>query len=243
MLLATCIAGCTSPSKLHQSAAIQSSALPPEPLPPAAAAPEPCSVYLVRHGWHTGLIVRRCDVCAQDWPEIRLFDDSTFIEVGWGDAGYLCSKLPGPIVLANAAFLPSRSAIHVAGFDCPPEIFFQDSQIIEIKMSAERVGRLCRFVHHDLARDDAGGLRRLGPPIYGRGGIYQSKGYYFLPNTCNVWTARGLAAADCPVAVPLCTIAPPLVLQSKRFGREIHDGLGKLPVIYPFVNFDRPTNR
>ena len=93
----------------------------------------------------------------------------------------------------------------MAAFNCPPEIFFQDSQIIEIKMSAERVGRLCRFVHHDLARDDAGGLRRLGPAIYGRGGIYQSKGYYFLPNTCNVWTREDWPQ---PIAPSPCHFAP-----------------------------------
>ena len=108
-------------------------------------------------------------------------------------------------------------------------------------MSSQQVGQLCRFISNDYARDENGGPQYLGPALYGTGGIYQSKSYYFLPNTCNVWAARGLAAADYPVVVPICAVAQPLVMQSKTFGQEIHNGSSIVPVMYPFVNFNRPA--
>jgi hypothetical protein len=100
----------------------------------------------------------------------------------------------------------------------------------------------CQFIRDDYQRDANGAPQYLGPALYGTGGIYESRGYYFLPNTCYVWTAKALAAADCPVAVPLCTVAQPLVLQSRMFRQEVQKGSTLLPVIYPFVNFDRPPN-
>ena len=55
-----------------------------------------------------------------------------------------------------------------------------------------------------------------------------------------VYSAKALAAAEIPIAVPLCTFAQPLVCQSKSIGQEVQKGSTVLPVIYPFYNFDRP---
>ena len=199
------------------------------------------SVYLIRHGWHTGLAIKRTEISAADWPESEVFHDANFIEVGWGDEAYYRARYMNPFVLANAAFLPSRSAIHVAGIRQPPEVFFEHSQIIEIKITPKQMRKLCRFIHDSYACDESGSPRYLAPALYGSGGIYRANGCYYIPKTCNVWTATALAAAECPVAVPLCTIAPPLMLQSKMFGVEIQKKSTILPVIYPFVNFESPS--
>ncbi len=198
------------------------------------------TIYLIRHGWHTSLAVKRCEISTADWPESMAIQNANFIEVGWGDEGYLCSHFLNPLVLVNAGCLPSRSAIHLAGFRAPPEVFFDESQIIEIDVSPDKMRKLCRFIHQSYARDDNNCPIYLEPSLYGAGGIYRSKGHYYLPNTCNIWTAKALAAAEIPVAVPLCTFAQPLVCQSKSFGREIQKGSTVLPVMYPFYNFNRP---
>ncbi len=200
------------------------------------------SVYLIRHGWHTALAVKRAEISPVDWPESLALDDANFVEIGWGDASYLRAGFMNPIVMLNAALLPSRSAIHVAGFREPLEVFFEDSQIIEIKVTPGQMRKLCRFIHDSYKCDANDSPRLLGSALYGSGGVYLSNGYYYIPNTCNIWTAKALKAADCPVAVPLCTIAHPLVLQSKRFGHEIKKSSTVLPVIYPFCNFRRPPS-
>jgi hypothetical protein len=166
--------------------------------------------------------------------------NANFIEIGWGDEGYLCSRFLNPLVLLKAGCLPSRSAIHVAGFREPPEVFFAESQIIEMNVAPHKMRELCRFIHESYARDEDKCPIYLGTPFYGVGGIYRANGRYYLPNTCNVWTAKALAAAEIPVTVPLCTFAQPLVCQSKSFGHEVQKGSTVLPVIYPFCNFDRP---
>ena len=198
------------------------------------------SIYLIRHGWHTAVAVKRCEISTADWPESMVFQDANIIEVGWGDEAYYRARFMNPLVMAKAAFLPSRSAIHVVGIREPLEVFFKDSQIIEIKITTEQMRKLCRFIHDSYARDQNGVPRQLCAAHYGTGGIYRANGRYYLPKTCNVWTARALAAAECPVAVASCTFADPLVLQSKRFGKEIQKRSTFLPVIYPFLNFEPP---
>lgn len=200
-------------------------------------------IYLIRHGWHTSLAVKRCEIFVGDWPESTAIQDGNFIEVGWGDEDYLCSRFLNPLVMVKAGCLPSRSAIHVAGFHQPPEVFFENSQIIEIDVPAEKMRKLCRYIQQCYARDRHGCPIKLGPSIYGVGGIYRANGHYYLPKTCNIWTANALAAADIPLVVPLCTFAQPLVCQSKSFGREVNKRSTVLPVMYPFFNFDRPRNR
>ena len=198
------------------------------------------TVYLVRHGWHTSLAFDRCQVSTVDWPESLTLQNSNHIEVGWGDEDYLSSHFLNPLLAVNAGCLPSHSAIHVAGFQEPPEVFFDQTHVIEIKVTPDEMRKLCRFMHESYARDEKGCPIYLGESLYGVGGIYRSNGCYYVPKTCNVWTAKALAVADLPVAVPLCTFAQPLVWQSKAFGREVHKGSTVLPVIYPFFNFDRP---
>ena len=198
------------------------------------------TIYLIRHGWHTSLAIKRCEISTADWPESMAIQNANFIEVGWGDEGYLCSRFLNPLVMVNAGCLPSRSAIHLAGFRAPPQVFFEESQIIEIKVTPDKMRKLCCFIHESYARADNKCPIYLGPSLYGTGGIYRANGHYYLPNTCNIWTAKALAAADIPVAVPLCTFAQPLVCQAKAQGREVQNGSTVLPVIYPFFNFNRP---
>lgn len=210
----------------------------------SAVQDEPCqmagSIFLIRHGWHTGLAMRTCDIFPDEWPEATLFHDAEYVEIGWGDESFYRSRFMWPWVVANAAFLPSRSAVHVAGIHEPLERFFPDSQIFEIPVTADQLRALCRFLHHSYAHDEQGTPHYLGPALYGYGGFYRSPGYYFIPNTCNVWTARALAAAKCPIAVSLCTTAQGVVLQTRGFGQEVQKRSHVLPVIYPFINFERP---
>ena len=186
----------------------------------------------------TRLAIRPADIPPEQWPEAQSLKAATFIEVGWGDAAYYQSPFINPVVVATAAFLPTKSAIHVAAIQQPLEQFFPESEIVQISLNRRQMQKLCRFIRDSYARDEGGDPQYLGPAIYGRGGFYRANGYYYLPKTCNVWTAKALEAAGCPVLVPLCTLAQPLVLQTKPFADHVQTA-SPLPVIYPFINFDR----
>lgn len=45
-------------------------------------------VWVVRHRWHTGLVVRREDVPADIWPERDDFPGAEYLEVGWGERDF-----------------------------------------------------------------------------------------------------------------------------------------------------------
>ena len=218
-------------------------AISPSPKTADCDSPE-CSksIYVIRHGWHTGIAIKRSDISFCQWPEIQSLCDCEFVEVGWGDEGYLRSRFPNPVVMANAAVLPSRSAIHVVGLPCSPEKYFSESQVVKIPVSSSQMTKLCQHLHECYASDDGDRPQKVARPKYGHGngGVYRANGYYFLPNTCNVWTARALRAADCPVIVPLCVLSRPTMIQTKCIGTEINQGSDILPVLYPFVNFKRP---
>ena len=45
-------------------------------------------IYVVQHGWHAGIAVRRADVPAGRWPVLDDVADAPYVEVGWGEAQY-----------------------------------------------------------------------------------------------------------------------------------------------------------
>ena len=147
LLISTWAIGCVAPSRTGQL--VSESHLQANPARTG-------TIYLIRHGWHTGLALKRAEIPASAWPESQLLEDANFIEVGWGDEAYLRSSFMNPFVMLNAAFLPSRSAIHVAGIRHSPENFFAHSQIVKIPVTDQQMHSLCRFIHDSYARDDTG---------------------------------------------------------------------------------------
>ena len=77
---------------------------------PAGNAPA-LSVYLVNHGWHTGIVFRRADIARAIWPEADDFPTAEYLEVGWGDSDYYQSRNPGAWLALKAALWPTPSVL------------------------------------------------------------------------------------------------------------------------------------
>ncbi len=60
----------------------------PGAAPAADAQPTMHLVHVVRHGWHSGIVVRAADVPEHAWPARREFIGAEYLEVGWGDRAY-----------------------------------------------------------------------------------------------------------------------------------------------------------
>ena len=141
-----------------------------------------------------------------------------FVELGWGDEGfYRAKKITFPLVL-KAAFWPTPSVMHVAGFRGFVKRFYKVSDIVEIGLSDDEFDRMCRFISSAFARDESGKSNSLGPGIYGESLFYRANGRYYVPKTCNIWTAKALKSAGCPVIPQVATTAGNLISQSRRFG-------------------------
>jgi len=173
------------------------------------------TIYLVNHHGHAGISIRRSDIPDAIWPEKRDFPDVKFLEVGWGDRDYYQMQNHHWTVAVKAALLPTASVLHIAGFNEPVSAYFPYSEIIEIQLTEPGFERLCHYMATSYARDTAGNSVPLGTGLYDNSRFYLSRETYHIFNTCNVWVARALRTAGCPVT-PAFTITSNSLMSSVR---------------------------
>ncbi len=175
------------------------------------------SVWVVSHGWHTGIVVRRQDVPEGLWPQLRDFVGSELVEVGWGERDFYMAPAGTSGMALRAALWPSSSVLHVGGFSGPAESYFPASEIVEIKLSRRGFEKLAVFLQKAYATDEAGGAIRLGPGQYPNSLFYLARETYHLFKTCNVWTARALRSAGCPITPFVSVTAGNVIHQATAF--------------------------
>jgi uncharacterized protein (TIGR02117 family) len=169
---------------------------PTSPPPPG----EPgLSLWVLDHGWHTAIVLRRADVDPALWPEVDDVPWATFIEVAWGDREFYMATPATTWMAIRAAFGTGRSVLHVVGFDAPIGAAFPRSAIVERRLSRPGLEALTRFVADEHERDGSGRAVRLQPGLYGTSWFYAARSRYSLRNTCNTWIARALQTAGLPV--------------------------------------------
>lgn len=179
------------------------------------------TIYVVGHGWHTGLVLKTADVASEIWPEILDFEDSDFVEIGWGDEGFYRAKQITPKLVLRAAFWPTPSVLHIVGFRGSVQEFYQVSDIVAVEISERDFEQLCRYTSNTFERDGDGLSKRLGPGIYGDSYFYRAREKYYVPKTCNVWTARALRAAGLPIIPGIALTAENVLRQTGRSGRVL----------------------
>lgn len=194
-----------------------------EALAPGAGEPR-TTIYLVSHGWHAGIVLRRSDIPGSVWPVSGDFPDAQYLEVGWGDMDFYRTPDPHPGLLLKAALMPSASVLHIVGFSGAVPAYFPYSEIIGIELSSADFVHLSRAIAESFATDGAGNAKPLGPGIYGNSRFYLSKENYHLFNTCNVWTARALRAAGLPATPARAIGVEGLMSQAREFGMVVQSG-------------------
>jgi uncharacterized protein (TIGR02117 family) len=180
-------------------------------------------VWLVGHGWHVGLAVRRADVPRDVWPEAAGLGPHRHLEVGWGDAEYFPARRGTSGMALRAAFASTASALHVVAFDEPVPEFFPDSPIVELTLGPTAFAALCRFVHDAYGRDADGRLVPLALAAYGHGHFYRARGRYHLFSNSNHWTARALEVAGVDLDARWAFTADWVLSKASRYGRAIRD--------------------
>lgn len=172
-------------------------------------------LWVLDHGWHTALVVRRADAERALWPEVDDFPGATFIEVAWGDRDFYMARSPSAWLAIKAALRTSGSVLHVVGLETAIRTAFPGAEIVELRLPSASFVRLTRFVADEFQRDAAGQAARLGPGLYGTSAFYAAHGSYSLFNTCNTWVARALAAGGIPVS-PTGTLTAGGLMQQVR---------------------------
>ncbi|MBL3591575.1 MAG: DUF2459 domain-containing protein [gamma proteobacterium endosymbiont of Lamellibrachia anaximandri] len=197
---------------------------------PVRDAPAPCesepshTIFLVSHGWHAGIVLRRTDLPNSVWPAPEDFPDAQYLEVGWGDKDYYQTPDSHMGIILKAGLLPTASVLHIVGFNGTVLAYFPFSEIIKIELSSAGFEHLSRTIGESFARDEAGNAMSLGPGLYGNSRFYLSKEVYHLFNTCNVWTARTLHASGLPITPASTITVESLMSQARKFGIVVQAG-------------------
>ena len=188
-----------------------------ETLAPSESEPRK-TIYLVNHGWHAGIVLRRADIPDNIWPKLGNFPDMEYLEVGWGDMDYY--QIPDSHFgfILKAALLPTASVLHIVGFNGYVPAYFPFSEIIRIELSSAGFELLSRTIASSFALDKAGNTTSPSPGLYGNSRFYLSRETYHLFNTCNVWTARALRTAGLPITPATATSVGNLMSQARKLG-------------------------
>jgi uncharacterized protein (TIGR02117 family) len=165
----------------------------------SVAARAETTIYVTSNGWHSGIVIARADLPAGFIPETADFPAATHFEFGWGNRDYYTTPRK-TIGLTLGAALPGAAVVHLAGLSGPPRTY-PGHEAVALRVSAEGVRRLVAYLHQAFARGGAPRLRAMAPGLAPMSGFYPATGTFHLFNTCNTWTAAGLAAAGIAIRV------------------------------------------
>lgn len=153
-------------------------------------------VYVVSHGWHAGLVLP-ADLVNAAMPELkdRFGDAVAFYEIGWGDKGFYQAQEITTGLTLQAMFWSTGAILHVVALPSPPQDYFSESKVVDTCLTRSELDALMTFIGNSFTRDAEGHVEELGKGLYGVSEFYDGEGRYFLLNTCNKWTAKGLRSA------------------------------------------------
>ncbi len=158
------------------------------------------TVYVVSHGWHTGFVIPMSAI-QQSIPELAVrFKDIPYLEIGWGDKGFYQAKEITSGLTIQAIFWPTESVIHSVAVPIHIEDYFPHSKIESLCLSDSELSSLISFISNSFHKDDSGAVVPLKNGIYGDSQFYKGVGDYYLMNTCNKWTAKGLKSAGMDIS-------------------------------------------
>ena len=175
-------------------------------------------IYLVSHGWHTGLVVPRETLPPAITPAPDPTGGGEFVEIGWGDDGFYRSPRVTPAMAIRAMFWRNPAVLHVVAMDRGPMEFFPNSGVVAIRAGREGMEEITRYLSGSYQKSADGSPEDLGPGLYGNSRFYRATGCYYFPNTCNKWTARALRSGGFPISTFYSIRAANVFRQSRKFG-------------------------
>ena len=157
-------------------------------------------IYVVSHGWHTGFVVPAGDIQAR-LPQLKeRFGDIPYLEFGWGDKHFYQAKEITTGLALRAILWPTDTVIHAVAVPKNPNEHFQNSEVEKLCLSDGNFFSLTSFISNSFDKDKEGEILELINRVYDDSQFYQSVGDYYLMNTCNKWTAKGLKSAGIDIS-------------------------------------------
>lgn len=179
----------------------------------------PHTVWLVGHGWHTGLVLPWSEEVARAWPAGLHLGRARYVEVGWGERAFYPAPHNDSGAAMRALLWRNASVLHLVAFDTAVPSYFPVAQRVALDLDGDSYRRLVGAIGASFDRDPDGRAVDVGAGLYGDGRFYGSRDRYHLFNTCNVWTAQKLKTAGLPLAPWRAITTGMLLRQARDFGR------------------------
>ncbi|UCG28400.1 MAG: DUF2459 domain-containing protein [Bacteroidales bacterium] len=167
--------------------------------PPAPSQPDVEKIFIVRHTWHTGIIISK-KTADQYLPAIRDdFPGVNYLEVGWGEKDFFTAE-KGTVGLAlKAVLIPTESVLHIMPFKNHPFWYFKEEDFIELTISEQGFINLAQYFSNSFAlNSDSTSIKVRNNSNIG-GQFYLSREKYHGFKTCNVWIARAIKETGFPI--------------------------------------------
>lgn len=178
-------------------------------------------VYIVSHGWHTGFVIKAEEVL-RIIPELKeRFTDAEYIEFGWGDEGFYRAKEITSILTIKAILWLTDSIVHSVAVPVNVSKYFANSEVESICMNDSELSSLIRFIQSSFQADHNGNIQQLEHGIYGDSQFYKGAGKYYLMNTCNKWTAKGLKSAGMDINPAFKLTSDSIMNYVRAFNKEL----------------------
>ena len=178
------------------------SAVPQETTAPAAAAvtqAPAASVYVLRRGRHTDLILPVAQLHGPLTALAAQFPDARYMVFGFGDRQYVLATHQNLAHLLLAP-LPGAGLLLVTGLQAEPLPTYGSEHLVALPLRQPQIDAIGQFVWDSLEHDGEGKVLPYLPGKYPGNVYYPSTRTYYGFYTCNTWTAEGLKSAGLPVS-------------------------------------------
>jgi uncharacterized protein (TIGR02117 family) len=161
----------------------------------STACRSPRTLFVVSHGWHTGVVVERKDLVKLLPPLAGDIGEEGHVEVGWGEERFYQARETTVGMALRAMIQRNSSVLQVVPLASPVRDYFRQSEVTEILVEEQGYRAALAFVAESFTRTSAQGVIRLSPSLYGSGWFYRAEGSFHALNTCNTWAARAIDKA------------------------------------------------
>lgn len=180
----------------------------------------PVPAYVISLGWHVGIAFEGKYLKGK-LPEHNRLPKTEYLLVGWGDNKYYPAERAGVGLFLRAALLPTRSVIHVVGFDKQVENYFGESDIVRVHLSKQGIEALTGYVADRFRIDKDEDIKYAAEGHYPNSSFFEAKGLYFFPRTSNKWAARVLRKSGFPITPFYAITSGNLIKQTRKYGKVI----------------------
>jgi uncharacterized protein (TIGR02117 family) len=179
------------------------------------------TIYVVVHGWHTGIVLSREDL----GRNFLFLDDylrpGRYYELGWGEAEFYQAEKVTPGIFLKAVFWSNPSVMHVVSVPTSPEKYFSGSDIVELNVSQLGLERMKDRLYASFMLDAANHAYPLKKGVNDESRFFKAEGKYVITHTCNSWTADLLKQAGVPMGT-LPTLRAASLIREARDARKCY---------------------